>query len=271
MPTMETRKRRILYQFPISHFCEKIRWVLDAKGLAYETKNLAPALHRRFLRPLGGKTLPAMHDGDTFLPDSREIALYLERVYPSPSLLPPDEAERARAIALADYFDAIGADVRLYAYSYILEDGAAFDRVFFKGYGALTRLLGRIANKRIRGRIKTMYRINPESQAQALAKVLEGAERLEREIGGDPTRYLVGDALSLADITAASLFAPLVRPAGSPYDANGEGAKVLSELSGALRERPIGKWVLERYSKDRRGAAQQRAGAARAGGTQAEV
>ena len=34
-----------LYQFPISHFCEKIRWTLDYKGLSHKTRNLLPGLH----------------------------------------------------------------------------------------------------------------------------------------------------------------------------------------------------------------------------------
>lgn len=34
-----------LYQFPISHYCEKIRWALDFKQLKYNTVNLLPALH----------------------------------------------------------------------------------------------------------------------------------------------------------------------------------------------------------------------------------
>lgn len=29
-----------LYQFPIPHDCEKVRWALDLKGLDYKTCNL---------------------------------------------------------------------------------------------------------------------------------------------------------------------------------------------------------------------------------------
>jgi glutathione S-transferase len=31
-----------LYQFQFSHYCEKARWALDYKGLAYAPKNLLP-------------------------------------------------------------------------------------------------------------------------------------------------------------------------------------------------------------------------------------
>ena len=33
MPTT-TEAGRVLYVFPVSHYCEKTRWNLDAKGLA---------------------------------------------------------------------------------------------------------------------------------------------------------------------------------------------------------------------------------------------
>ncbi len=33
-----------LYEFAISHYCEKVRWALDYKGVAYESRVLAPAL-----------------------------------------------------------------------------------------------------------------------------------------------------------------------------------------------------------------------------------
>ena len=53
---------RTLYQFPISHYCEKTRWHLDAKGLPYVTKNLVPGVHRLVLRRslgLRDATVPA--------------------------------------------------------------------------------------------------------------------------------------------------------------------------------------------------------------------
>jgi len=40
---------RTLYQFPQSHFAEKGRWLLDHKGLGYQTRNLYPVLNRLFL------------------------------------------------------------------------------------------------------------------------------------------------------------------------------------------------------------------------------
>ena len=45
---------RTLYQFPISHYCEKTRWHLDHKGLDYRVDNLFPGFHRLKSQRLAG-------------------------------------------------------------------------------------------------------------------------------------------------------------------------------------------------------------------------
>ena len=47
---------RILYQFPISHYCEKVRWAMDHKGLEYKLKNLLPGLHLKTTRKMAKKS-----------------------------------------------------------------------------------------------------------------------------------------------------------------------------------------------------------------------
>ena len=43
-----------LYQFCISHYCEKARWALDYKGINYQTVNLLPGQHVNTIRKLTG-------------------------------------------------------------------------------------------------------------------------------------------------------------------------------------------------------------------------
>ena len=72
---------RILYQFPISHYCEKSRWQLDYKGLAYRTRNLLPGPHRLRTQWMARiNTLPVLRDGQRVVGDSTKIAYYLETV-----------------------------------------------------------------------------------------------------------------------------------------------------------------------------------------------
>ena len=54
-----------LYQFPISHYCEKIRWALEYKGLEYRKVNLLPGFHIKTTTKLVGKSsVPVLTDGD---------------------------------------------------------------------------------------------------------------------------------------------------------------------------------------------------------------
>ena len=54
-----------LITLPISHYCEKVRWVLDRQGIPYVEEAHAPLLHAFFTMPLtGGKsrTVPILVD-----------------------------------------------------------------------------------------------------------------------------------------------------------------------------------------------------------------
>jgi glutathione S-transferase len=94
--------------------------------------------------------------------------------------------------------------------------------------------------------LRRKYRIDAASIARSRALVIEACEHLERETGGDPARYLVGDSLTLADVTAASLLCGLVAPEGSPYAGMDfpEEARALGE---EVAKRPAGAWIAARY------------------------
>jgi Glutathione S-transferase, N-terminal domain len=55
-----------LYQFPFSHYCEKVRWALDYKCITYLTINLLPGLHfRRLAKFVPKSSVPVLRDGKT--------------------------------------------------------------------------------------------------------------------------------------------------------------------------------------------------------------
>jgi glutathione S-transferase len=113
--------KRILYQFPLSHYCEKARWLLDFKDLEYSVKNLFPATHRLFTWSKSQTgTVPLVKDGKEWIGDSTELAFYLDAKYTLRPLLPSDPVLRSRAIIIEELADKAGIHVRRWAYSQLL-------------------------------------------------------------------------------------------------------------------------------------------------------
>jgi glutathione S-transferase len=253
------QSERTLYQFPISHYCEKTRWNLDAKGLPYDIENLLPGPHRLVTKRLtkGGRgTVPLLMDKGVVVTDSTDIALHLERTYPStPALVPTSGPERERVLELETYFDeTAGKHVRRWAYAHLFAGNADIAPLMFGDFPAPLRLVGRAMLPLIKQVIRRQYQLTPPKVEESRVKMLEGLERLEREIQGDPSRYLVGSSLSIADIAAASLYGPLLAAEGSPYALRpGEVVPpVIAEMRAAVLARPAGQWVVRRYQEDRR-------------------
>jgi glutathione S-transferase len=252
-----TASERTLYQFPISHYCEKTRWNLDAKGLPYVIENLLPGAHRRVTKRLtkGGRgTVPVLVDKGTVVADSTDIALHLEQAYPSaPALVPASGPERERVLELESYFDEMGKHVRRWAYAHLFDSGADIKPLMFGAFPAPLRLVGALMFPLVKAFIRRQYQLSADKVEESRVKLLEGLERLEREIQGDPSRYLAGASLSIADITVASLYGPLIAAEGSPYAARpGEvPPPAIAELRAAVLARPAGQWLLRRYREDR--------------------
>jgi len=242
----------VLHQFPLSHYCEKIRWVLDHKQLRYSVNNQFPGVHALVNRRLVGRPeVPVLIDGHHAIGNSSDIALYLDDQFPDERLIPGSSEARSRVLALEGYFDEqAGPAVRRFVYSFVTARPRLFKQLFFNGYSELARGFGQLTGAAIAKQIARMYRV-AGSAAETRVLIEQSCDRLEQLTDRDPERYLVGDSLTLADVTAASLLGPLVGPPGSPWDLPLDVPELV-ELRGAIRARPCGNWILARYARDRR-------------------
>jgi glutathione S-transferase len=154
-------------------------------------------------------------------------------------------------LELEAFFDDVGIHSRRWAYGHILQGEADLGLLIFEQYPAPKRWLGRMLIPLIKPIMRRQYRIFPPQVEESRLKVMAGLDRLERETGGDPSRYLVGSTLTIADITAAALLAPLVVAEGSPYAVRPERPipKAIGQMADELRARPAGQWVLRRYQQ----------------------
>ncbi|MBX2864971.1 MAG: glutathione S-transferase family protein [Leptolyngbyaceae cyanobacterium MAG.088] len=103
-----------LHQFEASHYCEKVRLILDYKQLPYKTVEVTPGVGQvELFRMSGQRQVPVIKDGATVVADSSAIATYLDNTYPERPVLPADEAMRGLCLMLEDWADeSIGPNAR---------------------------------------------------------------------------------------------------------------------------------------------------------------
>jgi len=103
-----------LYQFELSHYCEKIRFILDYKGLEYRKVEVTPGMGQLDLFKMSGqRQVPVLKDGNEVIADSTAIAQYLDQKYPDRPIYPLDPKQRALCLILEEWADeSIGSNAR---------------------------------------------------------------------------------------------------------------------------------------------------------------
>ncbi len=201
-----------LYQYDLSPFCDKVRRVLNVKGVAYRTEDVTilDTLKGRLKQLSPAAKLPVLDIDGERIADSTDICRFLEARFPEPRLVPADPREQALVHFFEDW-----ADEALYFYEMHLRftlphNAERWVPETSKHDGALIKRIAKVAVPK--AMLKT-------TQAQGIGrKPLENIKRdLERHFhminqwlnGRD---WLVGDALTLADI---AVFAQLDCVAGT--------------------------------------------------------
>lgn len=95
-----------LHGVSLSPFVRKVRAILAIKDVDYELVNVMPgAMPPEFLALSPMSKIPVWEEGDWSVPDSSVIAAYLERVVPTPSVLPEDPRRMARDLFWEEFAD----------------------------------------------------------------------------------------------------------------------------------------------------------------------
>jgi glutathione S-transferase len=95
-----------LYQFELSQYSEKVRLILDYKGLAYRKIEVTPGIGQVELFQMSGqRKVPVLKDGSRIIADSTEIAKYLDRQYPDRPLIPTDPKQRGLCLLIEEWAD----------------------------------------------------------------------------------------------------------------------------------------------------------------------
>jgi glutathione S-transferase len=241
----------ILWQLQISHYNEKVRWALDYKRIPHTRRSLLPGVHVFVARRLtGGRTTPILTIDGRSIGDSTAILATLEERWPSPPLYPADPALRVRALELEEFFDEqLGPHIRRAVYHVLLDEPDVLLPLFSDRQRWSARLLLALLFPILRRAMRSSMRIGPVQAARSRERTAQALDRLEAELG--PSGYLVGDSFTVADLTAASLFYPLVLPSQFPYPTVVEVPEPGREFIESLAGRPGARWVAQMYERHR--------------------
>ena len=244
---------RTLYQFPLSHFCEKARWLLDHKELDFVAQNVVPGVHRAFAQlKTGQNKLPILRDQDKWVADTTEIALYLDERYPEHRLLRNEAQLRKEALDVNALANDLGLHVRRWGLAHALSDNGQSLQIMLGEKGYLRKF-----EKYTKPLMKTLmskgYELNAEKIEHSKAEMQRLIEVLNEKLIANHGRYFVGDRLGLADIAVCSMLAPVLEIKGTPWEKDHEES--LSEEFSAyktyLTNLPLGQYVLRVYQTER--------------------
>ena len=232
-----------LITIPFSHFCEKARWALERAGIAHREDGHLPLLHWwHSLRAGGGRTVPVLVTDDGVLADSSAIVAWAHREQPDPP----------EALALEDDFDRqLGPATRRWAYFHLLPNRDAI--------GAMGRDVPRweMAALQVARPVATRMltrgmNITPDGVARSERKIEASFANVAARLA-DGRRYLAGDRFTVADLTFASLAAPVLMPPEHPR--TGGQLDVFPAAARAAIERwratPAGQFGLRIYREER--------------------
>lgn len=243
-----------LYTFAMSHYSEKIRWTLDVSDIPYREVCLSPAFHIGPALRMGGRgqtTLPIVQAEGFSVQDSPRILTWLQSNRGPLTVMPLALDTTVREVE--QRFDAIGKDVAryLYAGSFGVAD-AHIIKLWTDHANALQAAVIRATYPVMRWVFRQKLQIKPKRVELARRRIGEALDWLDTRLA-DGRHHLVGDTFTVADITAASLLAPLACPAQHPV--YGDPA-YQAGMRAALQEwegRPGIAWVRQLYAT-RRGA-----------------
>ncbi|HEX2397516.1 MAG TPA: glutathione S-transferase [Solirubrobacteraceae bacterium] len=241
----------VLWQLRFSHYNEKARWALDYKGIEHVRRSSLPGPHvLRARRLYGGRTLPALVLDGRAIGDSTSVIEAAEGLRPEPPLYPADPADRRRALGLEDHFDEqLGPYVRRVVFYHLLPDRRFTAEVFTLERGPAATRAYRLALPLLEPVMRSSMGIDREGAEAGRAKTVQALDRIERE--AEPDGYMVGGSFTVADLTAAALLSPLVRPAQFSYRLPERWPDAFEAFRDSVKDHPAFAWVTEMYRRHR--------------------
>ena len=244
-----------LLEFPHSHYCEKARWALDYKGIAFQAVPLMPGFHVLTVRRYAPDTsVPVLLSDGGVVQGSSEIIDYLENRCASRSLTPTEPGERQACLEIEHVMDdRLGENIRRILYDRLLAYPDFIRYCFTHPMSGFKQFLFNLYYPVLRDKIHQTYVISPARVEQARhdfdLAMGEIGERLNRQ------QYLVGGKFTRADLSVASMLSLLVMPAEHPFPWRQIPDPQIIAFHNEYRDHPVAEWVRKMYRQHRLRAA----------------
>lgn len=201
-----------LYQFPISHYCEKVRWALEYKDITYKKVNLLPGLHVKKAKKLAAKpSLPILIHKKKIINESSIIINYLDQNFPKNTLTPADQNLKKEAIQWEKFADEeIGSDVRRICYHTLLNHPVIMIPYFTNGGPWYGNMYMKYYFPKLSQAMRKFMQLDDKTVIQINQRLTQAIEKAYVHI--KDREFFVGDSFTRADLAIASLLAPLCRP-----------------------------------------------------------
>ena len=253
----QTEPKPTLWQIEVSHYSEKVRWALELKGVDHTRRTPLPGTHIPIALALtrgASPTFPVLTMDGRTIADSTAIIAALEEEWPQPPLYPEDPADRARALELEEWFDEeLGPHARLLPFYELIQEPDLVAEIAAESVPGPLGKVKPVVGAYARAYTSVRWGANSSEDAErARTGIVAAMDKLDAELeqsGGD---YLVGDRFSVADLTAASLFYPVVVPAEGPLRADQPRPPAYDRFRASLSQRPGFVWVEEMFRRHRR-------------------
>ncbi|BAY49850.1 glutathione S-transferase [Scytonema sp. HK-05] len=222
-----------LYQFELSQYSEKVRLILDYKGLEYRKIEVTPGIGQvELFRLTGQRQVPVLKDGSRYIADSTEIAKYLDSQYPERPLIPTDPKKRGVCLLIEEWADeSIGIKGRKALFSAISQNQNFRKSLLPSNTPDVLKNLVEGVPSDVLTVLGLGVGYSPDAIRSAIADLKQDLEALVLLLADSP--YLVGDEPTLADFTVAGMSILLKFPDGPylnlPETIRGKGVPVLAE------------------------------------------
>ncbi len=242
-----------LYVFAISHYCEKARWALDYSGIPYQLQHCMIGMNRDIAKKLGAASgsLPFLATDGGMIAGSSAILDWAEAHHADcrPILSGDNSIEIAALEKRLD--DKIGVHIRRYYYSNaLLSDPKSVRPIFSRDLPLMQKIATTVGWSKIVPLMIKKMDLGTEQGIQSRSIVADELDWLDALLA-DGRPYLSGDTFTRADVTAASLLAPLVNPAKHPTYANLALPVAIADTIQEWDKRPSLRWVRRVYEQHR--------------------